>query len=95
VKNCMGIGKLVIAYPEQKKCPKKKCDKKGPENDQGLESFEEEVVRHTGYLMSVTSLNMGMYIETTIKPTAPPRNTISRGSIIAVRFATALSTSSS
>jgi hypothetical protein len=33
VKNCMGRGKFIIAYPEEKKCSEKKCDKKGPEND--------------------------------------------------------------
>ena len=47
------------------------------------------------YLMSVMSLNIGRYMATTIKPTEPPRKTISIGSIIEVRLLTALSTSSS
>jgi hypothetical protein len=51
--------------------------------------------RNSIYLISVISLNIGKYIATTMKPTDPPRNTISIGSIMAVRLDTAESTSSS
>ena len=47
------------------------------------------------YFTRVMSLNMGKYMAMTINPTEPPRKTMSIGSIIDVRFETALSTSSS
>lgn len=47
------------------------------------------------HLMRVISLNIGRYIATTMKPTVPPRKTMSTGSIIEVRAVTAISTSSS
>lgn len=47
------------------------------------------------YLISVISLNIGIYIAITINPMVTPRKIISKGSIIAVRLLVALSTSSS
>ena|SRR5690349_8000734 len=47
------------------------------------------------YLMSVSILNIGMYIEMRITPTMPPTAIIISGSMIEVRAATAASTSSS
>ncbi len=60
-----------------------------------LEVFTTALLNFLHYLISVISLKMGRYIDITIKPMVTPRNTMRNGSIIAVRFAVVLSTSSS
>ena len=48
-----------------------------------------------GYLIASYTLNIGMYMATTMKPTMPPTSTIMTGSRIDVRALIAAATSSS
>ena len=54
-----------------------------------------EACRPAGYWISVSSLNIGRYIEMMITPTTQPTAIIISGSMIDVRLAIELSTSSS